>query len=61
MTAEGSTLTCVDCGGIAVGDAAGWRAYLIDWRVCLAELRDQDESLKVVAFCPACAELEFDR
>jgi hypothetical protein len=42
----------VQCGAIAEGAAAGWRAYLVD-------LRDEGEPLEVVLFCPECAAAEF--
>jgi hypothetical protein len=51
-----ATLTCVECATTSTGKAAGWRAYLVDWRVWRADLRDEDEPFEVVVFCPGCAE-----
>jgi hypothetical protein len=49
-------LKCVECATTSTGNAVGWRAYLVDWRVWRAELKDEDEAFEVVVFCPDCAE-----
>jgi hypothetical protein len=51
-----SALRCVECATTSTGNAPGWLAFLVDWRVWRAELRDEDEPFEVVVFCPECAE-----
>ena len=46
-------LVCVECGAVACGGARGWRAVLAD--------DEEDPPPEIVAYCPECAEREFDR
>ncbi len=44
-------LVCVECGLGPIGQACGWRAYLVDL--------DDDGQDEVALYCPACVEREF--
>jgi hypothetical protein len=42
-----SVIRCVECGGVAGGSAAGWKAYIGGGF--------DGEPLEVITYCPSCA------